>query len=140
MAFGFTTSSPYGSRQVMFDRFTPVRTKPRILRADFGDGYSQRLADGINTIQEIWTVSFKNREFDEADDIYQYFESLGGVESFDLTYWDSNDDSPPTSEYDGEKTIKVIATDWTRTYIVAPATSATEGIYTVTATLERIYE
>lgn len=131
MAYGFTTSSDFGSRTVMFDKFASVASTPKILRADFGDGYSQRLPNGINNLAEQWDVSFVNRTSEEADDIYQYFESLGGATSFNLTYWDTNV-SPQ------EKVIKVIATSWSRTY--NQVVSNTLGYYSVTATLERVYE
>lgn len=37
-------------------------TKPRLRIAKMGDGYEQRVLDGINAYDVIWSVSFENRE------------------------------------------------------------------------------
>lgn len=43
--------------------------KPRVKRVEFGDGYEQRVADGINTVKEEWSLTFsaKNTKIDEID-------------------------------------------------------------------------
>ena len=48
MAIGFTTSSNFGSRAVVPDKGMSAPYKPRVLVAKFGDGYEQRVRDGIN--------------------------------------------------------------------------------------------
>lgn len=40
-------------------RSTACNTQPRILRAQFGDGYSQEALDGINAIPRNWEVVFE---------------------------------------------------------------------------------
>ena len=42
----------------------PVRRNEtqRMRIAQFGDGYSQRTLDGINSLERRWTVTFENRE------------------------------------------------------------------------------
>lgn len=57
--------------------------RPRVLLAQFGDGYEQRVADGINTNPEMWDVQFATRRDDEADQIDNFLKSRGGVEAFD---------------------------------------------------------
>ncbi len=62
-----------------------VAVKPRVLKAQFGDGYDQRVADGINISPRIYRLEFKNRDDDERDDIIEFFEAANGVNSFDWT-------------------------------------------------------
>lgn len=46
-----------------FPTSVPIATarkelKPRVVVASFGDGYEQRIVDGINAAPEVWSVSF----------------------------------------------------------------------------------
>lgn len=41
------------------DYSSSVSKKPRIKKMQFGDGYEQRLSDGINTNPEEWSLTFK---------------------------------------------------------------------------------
>ena len=59
MAIGFTTSSNFGSRAVVPDKGMSAPYKPRVLSAKFGDGYEQRLRDGINNVERTLTGSLK---------------------------------------------------------------------------------
>ena len=59
--------------------------KPRVLQAKFGDGYSQRAADGLNTMLRSYTVQFSNRDKAESDAIEAFLIAQGGVLSFDWT-------------------------------------------------------
>lgn len=72
----FIWLASYGSKK---------RIQPRVLQARFGDGYSQRVADGINTQLRSWTVSFNDRSKTEADAIEAFLIARNGVESFDWT-------------------------------------------------------
>ena len=126
MAIGFTTSAPYGNRAINPDRSLQKRSAPRTLTARFGDGYEQRATDGINNINEQYSISFVNRPSAEADDIVGYFESLGGATSFNYTISDTNE-SPP------ERTMKVVCETWNMTY-------TQNDCHTVTATFRRVYE
>lgn len=40
-------------------RSTSSETVPRVLRAQFGDGYSQETLDGINAIPRNWDIVFE---------------------------------------------------------------------------------
>jgi len=69
---------------------TPVRaTQPsvtaRTLQAQFGDGYSQRAGDGINTIVDEWDVQWNALDQTNADEIIDFLEARGGYESFEWT-------------------------------------------------------
>lgn len=67
--------------------FTPaysaqVNKKPRVRTAVFGDGYEQRVGDGINTIKRVWSLRFTTSSADiEAVDAF--LTSMGGTTSFD---------------------------------------------------------
>lgn len=59
-------------------------TQPRVRVATFGDGYQQRVADGINNAPRTWSLSFRGSTARLAE-ISAFFEARGGVESFDWT-------------------------------------------------------
>lgn len=70
--------------------FTPsfpasVSQQPRIVTSQFGDGYEQRVAFGINTKPKTWQLQFLNRDDTERDNILAFLEARGGVEAFDWT-------------------------------------------------------
>ena len=62
-----------------------VSLKPRVLTAQFGDGYQQRLGDGINIRAEDWQLTFSARTPAERDQILSFLEARNGVEAFDWT-------------------------------------------------------
>jgi len=126
MAIGFTTSSAYGPREVRPDKGLARQFQPRVRIAKFGDGYEQRIADGLNPIQETFNVSFNNRTAEEIDDIIGYLASLGGVTSFNFTVPDDNGAG-------GETTIKVVCDTYAQTY-------TNDGFPSATATFRRVYE
>jgi phage-related protein len=43
------------------DQGCDVQTSLRFRKAEFGDGYEQRIPDGLNYIKETWSVSFTLR-------------------------------------------------------------------------------
>lgn len=90
-----------------------LTTKPRVRTAPFGDGYEQRLADGINNAPRSWSLVF-NRPTAEADVILAFFEARNGAEAFDWT--------PPYGAAG-----KFVARDWSVQLIgpVAKSISAT---------------
>ena len=47
MALGFSTGSSFGSRTIIPDKGM-TSNEPVIFKAEFGDGYQQRIANGIN--------------------------------------------------------------------------------------------
>jgi len=78
--------------------------KPRVKIAQFGDGYSQRIADGINNITKEWNLVFGSRDLNEVDLILEFLETQKGVTAFLWT---------PPGEYTAQA---VICQDWSRTY------------------------
>lgn len=64
----------------------PVKkVTPRLLQAQFGDGYSQRIPDGINSMIRTWSLSFNNRDSTEIDSIESFLRATKGSLSFDWT-------------------------------------------------------
>lgn len=126
MAIGFTTSSNFGSRAVVPDKGMSAPYKPRVLSAKFGDGYEQRLRDGINNVERTFSISFKNQPKAIADDIAGYFNSLAGVDNFTFTIPDTNGGS-------NEEAVKVVCDTWSKTYTY-------DEFYNVTATLREVFE
>lgn len=95
--------------------------KPKVLVAEFGDGFSQRARDGIN--HNPWSRSFSwtNLTKEEKDYIDQFFEDRGGVESF---YYQKHDEAAPRV---------YICTDW-------DVVDVAYDIYTVSANFKQVYD
>ena len=115
-----------GELEILPDRGIGRQSTPRVLVAKFGDGYEQRLADGINSIDETFSVTFNNRTAAEIDGITGYFASLKGATSFTYTIPDDN-------AVGGELEIKVVCQNYSQSY-------HHDGFYSVSATFRRVYE
>jgi phage-related protein len=76
------------------DKGIKLQTVPKVQVAQFGDGYSQRSAIGINNTSETWSVTWKNRPSKECDNIIGFLEGLKGQHAFD---W-----YPPETDVSGE--------------------------------------
>jgi phage-related protein len=57
--------------------------RPTVRVSQFGDGYQQRQASGINTQPKNWDLKFSLRTDAEADAIEGFLVDRAGVESFD---------------------------------------------------------
>ena len=123
MALGFSTGSSFGSRTIVPDKGLSKTNTPVIFRAEFGDGYEQRIANGINTLDQTMSVSFSTRPKAEIDDLVAFFESLGGVSKFEMIIDDTN----------GAETIKVTCKSWSQTWVY-------DDFYTLSASFQRCYE
>lgn len=97
---------------------------PRVLTATFGDGYQQRLPDGINTAPKSFKLSFANRPKAEIQAIVTYLESLFGVTSFVFGY-DKGDDLVTE--------IRVIAPTWNWT-------AGENSFHSLTVNLIQVFE
>lgn len=124
MALGFLLLD--GSTRALPDRSLTKTTTPKVRTSIFGDGYSQRIAQGINSLNQSFSVSFQNRTKTEIDDISTFLDTVKGVTSFNFTYPDSNSGG-------NEATVKVICTTYSTTY-------ANTDFYNLTATFNRVYE
>lgn len=57
----------------------------RVNEVKFGDGYSQRVPEGINSTFETWDVAFTLRTKTEIDSIDSFLNGQKGAYSFDWT-------------------------------------------------------
>lgn len=126
MALGFSTGSSFGSRTIIPDKGMTRSNEPVIFKAEFGDGYQQRIANGINNLKQEFSVSFATREKAEIDDIVGFFESTNGVTAFDFTFADTNASG-------NEETVKVYVSQFSQNWDY-------DDFYTLSATFVRVYE
>lgn len=125
MAIGFVYS---GVLVATPDKTMTRASKPRVLSSRFGDGYEQRIVNGINNIAETYTVSFNNRDKDFIDEVVSFLDGKAGVSKFTFTIPDTNDTSRT-----GEKDVKVVCEDYSTNY-------QQDDFYSLTATFRRVYE
>ena len=130
MAFGILQSDGSNitgfSGAVQPDKGLSRGTTMRVHLAAFGDGYEQRIANGINTKEQTINVAFSTRPKAEIDDLVAFFESLNGVTKFRFDLEDSNESSSTES-------IFCVCDNWNQSW-------AFEDFYTLTATFRRVYE
>ena len=122
MAIGFTDLTSTNRKP---DKTMAASSTPKVRITDFGDGYQQRIAAGINNLEQNYSVGFANRTKEEIDDIVAFFVSKGGVTNFTFTIPDSNNS--------GETAIKVICESWSQSY-------KTGDYYNCSASFKRVYE
>lgn len=92
---------------------------PRVRGLRFGEGYSQRMADGLNWLDAEARLSWEPITLTEMQSLIQFFRTMKGT-------------SPFTYTMDGE-TRTYVATDWRK--VKNSATS-----WRVEATLERVFD
>lgn len=130
MAFGIMQNNGSNitgfSAPVQPDKGLKRASKPKVHVVTFGDGYEQRLADGINNLDQSISVSFSTRPKAEIDDLVAFFESLQGVSKFRFDLADSNAGS-------NTETIKVVCQEWSQTWEY-------DDYYSLNATFRRVYE
>ena len=59
-----------------------------MLTAKFGDGYEQRVLDGINSKEDTFSISFKNRDAEDINLIAGFFDLKAG-KNFDFVITDT---------------------------------------------------
>ncbi len=57
----------------------------RVTRADFGDGYTQRSADGLNNTPRTLNLTWELNSASEIATIETFLRARGGAETFDYT-------------------------------------------------------
>ena len=132
MTIGFIYDG--GSTYATPDKALTRQSTPRVLVANFGDGYEQRIADGINTLNEIYNLTFATRLKEDIDDIVAFLDAKKGVSSFPLILPDSNVTSNPAGPASiGEREVKVVTTNYGIIY-------AYDNFYTLQLSLKRVFE
>ena len=94
------------SGKVVYDKGFSETPEPRVLKAQFGDGYEMRVADGINNTPRTWSMSFVNRTKADIDNLYKFFQTLASVDTCKLTV---------PHAVDGEETVTVVIQGYSRT-------------------------
>lgn len=92
---------------------------PRVKTASFGDGYQQRVADGINVSPQVWNLTFQ-ASITDINAIDAFLSLKNGVTAFTWT---------PS----GMSEIKVICRNWSRS-IPAPTAGS------ISAKFEQVFE
>ena len=64
-----------------YERDVDTTIEYRVIETQFGDGYKQTSADGINTKNESYTIKVHGREND-IKEIMAFFDAHGGWKSF----------------------------------------------------------
>jgi phage-related protein len=82
--------------------FAELSIEPQVLQAKFGDGYEQRVGDGINIRPEKWDLTFNKSALVVA--IQTQLEGYNGITAFTWT-------NPRGVE------IKVVCRSWSVTFI-----------------------
>lgn len=61
---------------------TAGKTECRILENDYGDGYNQRAADGLNSVVATWDVVWEDVSVNDIDTLEAFFEAKKGYIAF----------------------------------------------------------
>ena len=125
MAIGFIYT---GATYATPDKSMTKSSTPRMRTAKFGDGYEQRIVDGINNLEESYTLNFATRPKADIDDIVSFLDTKAGVTKFTLTLPDTNNTTRT-----GERDVKVVSTDYSVTYDY-------DSFYSLSLTLKRVFE
>jgi len=106
------------SKELNFNRNTNRTSTHRTLTAKFGDGYEQRVLDGINTKNETLSALFSNRVWQEIEIISAFLDAKAG-RSFNIVLQ--------------RETLKVVCENYNVTY-------TQPNVHTLSANLKRVYE
>lgn len=91
-----------------------ISTDPRIDVTQYGDGYSQRIGDGLNTMLRSTTLTFTEKTDAEKEVLRLFLEAANGVTSF--TWAGDDDPDEETLWYAPKWTITPVAAHlWTIT-------------------------
>ena len=81
-------TSGQSSFEATADRGMTRASKHRVLTASFGDGYEQRVLDGINSKGDSFSISYNNRSAEDINLIAAFFDTKAG-KSFNFTVTDT---------------------------------------------------
>ena len=109
---------------VMFDKGASETPQPRVIKAQFGDGYEMRIKDGINNTPRSWSLVFNNRTNTDIDKLYTFFQTLAGVDTCMLTVPDS---------VGGDDDVTVVIEAYNRTF-------GNAQFYSMTCTAREVFE
>ena len=98
------------------------KVAPRVRKAAFGDGYEQRVGDGLHTQLRVWTLPFNNRSQTDADAIEAFLIASAGVTAFDWTDCDGH-------------AGKWICDEWSRSKVESPSAAR---LHSISATFREV--
>lgn len=113
--------------EAVADRGLSRKSKHNVLTAKFGDGYEQRVLDGINTKQDMFNISFNNREAEDINLIAGFLDNKAGT-NFDFVITDTFSSGSLTTS-----TLKVVCDDYSINYGQADN-------HSLSCQLRRVYE
>lgn len=102
-----------------------VEMEPRVLVAQFGDGYAQRRPGGINYQPGMWTVEMRNAQPAYARAAFAFLKDRGGVDVFNWY-------EPRTANL-----LSIICPSWTLAYGVM--LNSGDRLLDLTARFEETY-
>lgn len=109
------------------DRGLSRSAKHNVLTAQFGDGYEQRVLNGINSKQDTFNLSFNNRTAEDINLIAAFFDDKAG-KSFDFVITDTYSSGSLSNS-----TLKVCCEEYNVNY-------DREEHHSLTCALKRVYE
>ena len=112
------------SGKVVYDRGIQQAPTPRVLKAQFGDGYEMRVRDGINNTPRSWGLTFNNRTKEDIDKLYEFMNTLAEVDTAKLTV--------PNS-VEGEQTATVVLEGYNRVMMY-------DNFYSLTCSAREVFE
>ncbi|WP_223644380.1 phage tail protein [Corallococcus sp. EGB] len=62
---------------------------PRVRKAQFGEGYTQRSGDGLNPVLRRWALQFSSLSKVDADGLEAFLRARAGVEAFEFVTLDT---------------------------------------------------
>ncbi len=95
--------------------------RPRVLTTEYGDGYIERAADGINIQARSLSLTWENLFKNESDDVFDFLVERAGHKAF---LWVPVDDAAPR---------KFICPEYRKN-------KTTATTYTVTATFQEVFD
>lgn len=85
---------------------TAVTVVPKTLVAPFGDSYTQRSRDGMNTMPQTWNVTWEKIDVTLANALMAFFDSMAGCDAFK---WEPYREEGTTRKF--------ICTNWNRRFM-----------------------
>jgi len=118
LTFDVATVTANSSKEITFNRNISRTSKHRTLVAQFGDGYEQRVLDGINSKTETFALLFSNRDWEEVELLSALFDAKA-AQSFNIVLQ--------------RESLKVVCDDYNVMY-------SQSTIHTISANVRRVYE
>lgn len=121
-ADSISSGDPASDKTFTADRGMTKTTTHRVLTAKFGDGYEQRVLDGLNTKNDVFSVSFNNRTRADINLLAKFFD-VNAAKAFTFT----------VTDHDGDTAMKVVCSSYNVNYV-------RDEFHSLTCEFMRVYE